>query len=172
MRTAARVLAEELFYGAGKVPTAEVVEQTVSHVSPAVPHFVHALVHETVAQCSTRLVPAVTDVSLAYEHRLLGSPGNWFFRDFLLRERAYPDHCRQGAAGVLRALAHADEPVPESDLQEQFAAGRAEPDLFEPMMTCLQEDYDLAQSADGWSMRCRVLADRWRRGEHWLTRSA
>jgi len=34
---------------------------------------------------------------------------------------------------------------------------------LESMMTCLEEDYDLERSDNGWNIGCKVLADRMRR---------
>ncbi|MDR3555613.1 MAG: hypothetical protein P4L55_12725 [Syntrophobacteraceae bacterium] len=40
---------------------------------------------------------------------------------------------------------------------------------YRKLMTCLEEDYDLVRIGEGWRMRSKVLAERWRLGEPWLT---
>ncbi len=43
---------------------------------------------------------------------------------------------------------------------------------YEKLITCLEEDYDLVKSEGSYRMRSKVLADRWRLGEPWLTQGA
>ena len=168
---AARILVEELFYGAGKVPSPDVVERVIQTVGAPIPYFLHALVHQAVAQSGTNTIPTVDTVDRAYRERLLGPQGNFVFRDFLLRARAYPKGYQRGAAAILRTLARADEPAEESELRRIFfqKAEAADDESFRRMMTCIEEDYDLVLSDERWSIRSKVLAERWRLGDPWLT---
>ena len=167
----ARILAEELFYGMGKLPGLPVIDQvvTLTGKKDSIPYFVHALAHETSAEAGTRKKLRESDVENAYYDRLLGPPGNIFFRDFLLREKAYPKSCRPCASAVLRALSCGfPEPFPEKELRAMFTQECE----YEKLITCLEEDYDLVKSEGSYRMRSKVLADRWRLGEPWLTQGA
>ena len=79
--------------------------------------------------------------------------------------------CRPGASKILRRLARAERPTPESELHGLFvkeSAGQTEY-RFEELMTCLEEDYDLVKENGGWSFRSKTLKERWRLSEPWLT---
>ncbi len=93
------------------------------------------------------------------------------FIGFLLRALAYPKEYQRGAAAILRTLARADEPVEESELKRVFLekTEAADDESFRRMMTCIEEDYDLVLSDERWSIRSKVLAERWRLGDPWLT---
>ena len=107
----------------------------------------------------------VADFPSDIDH-LLGPSGNICFRDFILREKGYPDDYRSSASQILKKLSRtAPEPIPQ-DALEKFCTGTCD---FRKLITCLVEDYDLVQSPEGWRMRSSVIADRWRIGEPWLT---
>lgn len=164
----ARLLAEELLYGMGKFPTTGVVTRLVELTGEddTIPYFVHALAHVTAEEVGPHKGITVPDVDRAYLDRLLGPSGNIFFRDFILRERAYPSEYRAGASKVLQCLTKTfPDSVPFAELQSSCLPGG---DLGK-LLTCLQEDYDLVDDGGAWRMRSRVLADRWRVGEPWLT---
>ncbi len=164
-----RLLAEELFYGMEKRPLPAAVDRVVHFTggNDTIPYFVHALAHVATEEAGLRASIEPKDVERAYQDRLLGPPGNHFFRDFLLRERAYPPSYRASASAILKELSRRyPEGVTENRLK---ALCSAECDLIR-LLTCLEEDYDLVKTADAWRMRSKVLADRWRIGEPWLTR--
>lgn len=167
----ARLLAEELFYGMGKLPTPAVINR-VTHLTgedDSVPYFVHALAHVTAEETSLRREIRENDVDRAYQDRLLGPAGNIFFRDFLLRERAYPPAYRTCASAILKRLSR-EFPSDLGDIELQGLCNAGS--NYRKLMTCLEEDYDLVRIDGGWRMRSKVLADRWRLGEPWLTGGA
>lgn len=167
----ARILAEELFYGMGKLPGLAVIDRivTLTGKKDSIPYFIHALAHETSAEAGTRKALNANDVQNAYYDRLLGPTGNIFFRDFLLREKAYPKPCRPCASAVLKALSCGfPQSFPEKELRAMFTLECE----YEKLITCLEEDYDLVKSKGSYRMRSKVLADRWRLGEPWLTQGA
>jgi hypothetical protein len=163
----ARLLAEELFYGMEKLPAPEVLGRLVALTGndDTVPYFVQALASYTAEQAGQRQEISTSDVELAYYDRLLGPQGNVCFRDFILRERAYPDDYRKCASPILKKLSQSQVVISEDELLQLCKAGCD----FNKLMTCLEEDYDLVHEAAGWRMRSRVIADRWRLGEPWLT---
>lgn len=164
----ARLLAEEIFYAMGKSPTRGVVERIVELTGQddTIPYFVHALVHVTAEEAGPHAAVTEAHVESAYLDRLLGPSGNIFFRDFILRERAYPAEYHAGASKVLQRLTGSfPDPVAFDELKSSCLP---DGDLRK-LMTCLQEDYDLVEQAGAWRMRSRLLADRWRVGEPWLT---
>lgn len=164
----AKLLAEELFYGMGKVPSPAAIARLVELTGndDTVPYFVHALAHYTTEQAGRKREIGVADVETAYYDRLLGPAGNICFRDFILRERAYPEGYRSCASPILKALSsRVLEAIPEAELKV-LCGDRV---VFDKLMICLEEDYDLVRQGDTWRMRSRVIADRWRLGEPWLT---
>ncbi len=164
----ARLLAEELFYGMKKRPTLAAINRLVELTGndDTVPYFVQALASYSAEQTGRRREIQADDVERAYYDRLLGPAGNTCFRDFILRERAYPGEYRSCASPILKRLSRAaPELVTEDELQQLCTDGCD----FKKIMTCLEEDYDLVYSEKGWRMRSRVIADRWRLGEPWLT---
>ncbi|MCE5265519.1 MAG: hypothetical protein LLG97_18565 [Deltaproteobacteria bacterium] len=164
----AKLLAEELFYGMEKAPFPAAIDRLVELTGndETVPYFVHALAHYTTEQVGQKREIGVADVETAYYDRLLGPLGNICFRDFILRERAYPEEYRSCASPILKALSRlAPVPVPEAELK-YLCEDRV---VFDKLMICLEEDYDLVRQGDTWRMRSRVIADRWRLGEPWLT---
>ena len=167
----ARLLAEELFYGMGKLPSPAATDR-VTHLTggdDSVPCFVHALAHVTAEETGLRREIRENDVDRAYQDRLLGPAGNIFFRDFLLRELAYPPPYRICASAVLKRLSRQfPSAVGDVELQGFCDSGSN----YQKLMTCLEEDYDLVRVDDGWRMPSKVLADRWRLGEPWLTGGA
>lgn len=164
----ARLLAEELFYGMQKQPTPTSLEclAGLTGNNDTVPYFVQALASYTAEQVGRRSKINEDDVEKAYYDRLLGPPGNFCFRDFILRERAYPGEYRACASPILKKLA---EQAPQSVTLEELQRLRKTGCDFDKLMTCLEEDYDLVRLGNGWRMRSRVIADRWRLGEPWLT---
>jgi len=164
----AKLLAEELFYGMERTPDQAAITRLVELTGndDTVPYFVHALAHYTTEQAGRKQSIVAADVELAYYDRLLGPPGNICFRDFILKERCYPDEYRACASLILKDLSRRmPETVSEADLKLHCDDNCD----FGKLMTCLQEDYDLIQENDAWRMRSRVIADRWRLGEPWLT---
>lgn len=164
----ARLLAEELFYGMEKLPTTSAIGRLVELTGDdeTVPYFVQALASYAAEQAGRRRQIRADDVELAYYDRLLGPSGNVCFRDFILRERTYPGSYRSCASPILKKLSRkAPDVVAEDELQRLCKEGCD----FKKLMTCLEEDYDLVHSENGWRMRSRVIADRWRLGEPWLT---
>lgn len=164
----ASLLAEELFYGMEKLPTISALERLVELTGDdeTVPYFVQALASYTAEQAGRRRQIHVEDVELAYYDRLLGPAGNVCFRDFILRERTYPGAYRSSASPILKQLSRkAPGFVADDELQRLCKEGCD----FKKLMTCLEEDYDLVRTELGWRMRSRVVAERWRLGEPWLT---
>lgn len=168
-RQEASLLAEELFYGMKKRPSLAVIEHLVDLTGgdDTVPYFVHALASYTAEQAGRKREISADDVDKAYYDRLLGPAGNICFRDFILRERSYPNDYRKCASRLLKTLAEqAPNFVAESLLKEACNDGCE----LRKIMTCLEEDYDLIHDdQQGWRMRSKVIADRWRLGEPWLT---
>lgn len=165
----ARVLTEELFYGMDKIPSLEVIDSVMAHTgqNDPIPYFIQALVNETITETGIRNKLEGNDVANAYYDRLLGPVGNIYFRDFLMREKIYPKLCKPCASRVLKILARQyPHPVLESEIRDYFTTDC----VYEKLMSCLEEDYDLVRSDDGFRLRSKVLADRWRLGEPWLTK--
>lgn len=164
----ARLLAEELLYGMDKLPTMSAIDRLVEFTGnhDSVPYFVQALTSYAAEQTGMRRVISSDDIEQAYYDRLLGPQGNVCFRDFILRERAYPDEYRASASAILKHLSQqAPSTAQDTELQQLCKQGCE----YEKLMTCLEEDYDLVHGENGWRMRSRVIADRWRLGEPWLT---
>ena len=164
----AKLLAEELFYGMEKAPSPDAIKRLTELTGgdETVPYFVHALAHYSTEQAGRRREIIVSDVEQAYYDRLLGAPGNVCFRDFILRERSYPNEYRAPASRILKELSRqAPALIAEAGLRELCGDACD----FDKLMICLEEDYDLVRQGDEWRMRSRVIADRWRLGEPWLT---
>ncbi len=155
---AASILVEELLYGAALRPDRAAIERFLQHVGRPVPYFVHALAIELADSVGSGAVDAGA-VDRAYQERML-SAGGEYFKPFRVEDRPYPDELRRAAHVILTHLAQSDRPVEEAELQQH--AGLDASKLAE-LLPCLQEDFDL-QSDGGWSMGCKVLADRFRRG--------
>lgn len=164
----AKLLAEELFFGMGKIPSQDAVARLVALTGgdETVPYFVHALAHYTTEQAGLKREINKEEVDIAYYDRLLGPSGNVCFRDFILREKGYPGDYRTGASKILKKLSRI---APETMSEQELKKLCAQDCDFRKLMTCLEEDYDLVNEADGWRMRSTVIADRWRLGEPWLT---
>ncbi|MBT9545303.1 MAG: hypothetical protein IV090_07940 [Candidatus Sericytochromatia bacterium] len=164
----AYLLAEELFYGMQKRPIPNAIERLVEFtgMEETIPYFVQALASYTCEQAGLRKEITTEDVEEAYYNRLLGPAGNVCFRDFILRERTYPKEYRLSASNILKHLSKmAPAIVTEEDLQKLCKGGCE----LKKLMTCLEEDYDIVPEGSGWRMRSKVIADRWRLGEPWLT---
>jgi hypothetical protein len=168
-RQDAAALTEELLYGARQIPSPEVVEQVLSEVGAPIPFFLHVLVDAT-CQKSDEVGRLDADVvRRAYREGLLGSDGNTYFRDYKLDHQPYPASLRGAAGALLRELAGEPDGVTVPRLREIFEKAGAEPESFEPLLSCLQEDYDLTEHDERWTMRPKVLRDRWSQQEPWLT---
>jgi hypothetical protein len=166
--TEAGLLAEELFYGMGKIPSPSSIERlvTLTGGDETVPYFVHALAHYTTEQAGLKREISPEDVEAAYYDRLLGPSGNVCFRDFILREKGYPAAYRDSASKILKKLSRTAPDILSEEVLKKLCTEGCE---FMKLMTCLEEDYDLVHETDGWRMRSAVIADRWRIGEPWLT---
>lgn len=156
---AARVLAQELLYGAGLRFLPETIDGLLSFVHPPVPYFLHALVGQLIDEVAERREVRPEDVEHAYRGRLLASAGAEFFKPFRVEDRPYPDAHKGAARALLVVLAHAEEAVELATLRQGTGLGR---DELITLLSCLEEDYDLEHHSGRWSMRNRVLADRWR----------
>ncbi len=165
----AKVLIEELFYGMDKIPSPGVIDSVMLHTGQRepIPYFIQALVNETIMESGTQRKLSENHVADAYYNGLLGPRGNNYFRDFFLRERIYPKTCKPCASAVLKTLARQfPHRVSESVLRDYFTNDC----VYEKLMSCLEEDYDLVRSENEFRLRSKVLADRWRLGEPWLTK--
>ena len=159
----AAVLVEELLYGERQAPSLEAIEEILEAVGEPVPYFLHAVVNAVLEEnlSGDSVTPEV--VNRAYTERLLGTFGNDLFKVYSLRDRPYPAELHRGAARLLRELALRPEGVEAGELRRVFI-GREETPLaeqFEPLLSCLQEDYDLVERHGLWTMRSKVLRDRW-----------
>jgi hypothetical protein len=167
----AAVLAEELLYGARLLPTPEARDEILRSLGEPVPYFLHAFVNLLAAEIADDEVVSAAAVRRAYSERMLGNAGYEFFKWYSLRDRPYPAPLREGARGILKALAAAQEGVAQESLRNEFLRGSPSAgDQFEPLLSCLQEDFDLIENEGRWLMRSKVLRDRWALGEPALTR--
>jgi uncharacterized protein len=171
--TEAAVLVEELLYGENLAPSREVVTRILEVVGAPVPYFLHTLVSALLAESASGTSAAVEDVDRAYNERILGTAGNELFKVYSLQDRPYPSDLRQAAARLLAELARRSEGIPTGELEQIFSdhAPPGAQGLFEPLLSCLEEDYDLIERDRVWIMRCKVLRDRWALRESWLTRT-
>ncbi len=160
----ARLLAEELFYGASCWPTPAAVNRVVEHAGAGITLFLHALVNEILDEPGPKKVVTPSDVDRAYYGRLLGSAGSDYLKPFRVDDRPYPEHLRKPARTILATLARSAGSVSLKELEVTLGLqGGGDAAELEALMTCLEEDYDLKRDPQGWSMRCKVLADLWRR---------
>ncbi len=162
----ATVLAEELFYGARQRPTPEVVEEILALIGAPIPFFVHELVN---VACGSGEEVTVEAIRQAYRDGLLGSRGRDTFKVYKLADQAYPGDLVKPAAALLRELAREPVGLSEERLRQLFVNAGAEDSRFSQLLSCLQEDYDLVEHDDQWTMRSKVLRDRWSLEEPWLT---
>ncbi len=83
----------------GKIPSPPVIQKAMDLTGSGevIPYFLHALANVAAAEVGARELLSAEDIEKAYYNRLLGPQGSIFFRDFLLREKAYPNTCRPGA---------------------------------------------------------------------------
>jgi hypothetical protein len=161
----AHMLVEELFYGAQRRPNPETITRFLEHTGKPVPFFLHSLAHQALEEIKDRRVVSVLDIDRAYNERLLGTAGYDHFKPFRLDDRPYPDELRKAAKTVLSLLSNTREPVPHSLIEDVVLRKHTNMDGsdLESLMTCLEEDYDLERSDNGWNIGCKVLADRMRR---------
>lgn len=168
----ARVLVEELFYGANATPSPEAVREVLARVGAPVPYFLHGLVHHALQEHRARFArdPLGAEVvGRAYVRRMLDEEGNEFFRPFRLKERGYPDGLREAAAMILRTLSRSDAAVSLAHLRDAAAVPA---ESFELLMTALAEDYDIVVDGDLTRLRSKVMRERWARREAWIREDA
>lgn len=164
------VLAEELLYGAELTPSPQAVAKMLEVVGEPIPYFLHALAGAVVEENPHHSPVTPEMVDRAYSQRILGDRGNNFFRIYRIGEQPYPRPLRRAAARLLMEIARAPEGATEATLRETFLrAAPEEQERFEPLLACLQEDFDLVPQDDRWRIRSKVLRERWALGETWLT---
>ncbi len=165
----AAVLIEELLYGERQSPSPEVVEEILAQVGAPIPFFLHVLI-DAIREKSTETGRLDADaVRWAYRVGLLGSRGNSHFREYKLDHQPYPDTLLKAATDLLLEVARESAGAPKERLRQVFVKSAPSPDDFEPLLSCLQEDYDLAERDGRWAMRSKVLRERWSQEEPWLT---
>lgn len=157
----AAVLVEELCYGHSRAPSEEVVSAVLERIGAPVPYFLQGLVHHALAE--GRAAFDVEAVDRGYRHRLLDVEGNEFFRPFRLKERGYRPDWLAPAAKVLARLARSEAPVLAAELHALVPAE------FDALMAALAEDYDIIENEGHFSLRSKVLRERWALRESWLT---
>lgn len=165
-----RILSEELLYGMDLLPSPEVLDRIRELVGEPVPYFLHALADAIQEETTSGSHPDPEVVEDAYRERVVGPLGSYLFKAYRLTAHPYPPELRGAAARLLRALAVAEDGVPEPDLADVFKRYSPEhrKDQFRALMACLEEDYDLVQGEAGWRMRCKVLRDRFRLSAPWI----
>ncbi len=168
-RQDAEVLIEELLYGERLNPSAEIVRGILTQVGAPIPYFVHALVDAIREKSLETGGLDIETVRWAYRVGLLGSRGNNHFKEYKLEHQPYPKNLRQAASAVLLEVARQPDGIPVERLSQVFADNAPGSDQFEPLLSCLQEDYDLTESDGRWAMRSKVLRERWSQEEPWLT---
>lgn len=166
----ARVLAEELLYGQNLAPSPAAVGRMLEALGEPIPYFVHALA-DAVAHESGGGAISPDLVDRAYTRRLLGDWGSRLFGIYRLGDQPYPSSLLRPAALILNTIARTPQGAAESDLRGLFAkrARKEDSDRFEPLLACLQEDFDLVSEDGRWRMRNKVLRERWALRERWLT---
>lgn len=169
-RTDAAVLAEELLYGENLAPSPAAVDRMLHVLGEPIPYFVHALAGAIVDESQDDTVSPET-VDRAYSRRILGDRGSHLFRIYRIGDQSYPRPLLRASEILLREMARSPEGAAASDLLtivEKRTPGEAA-GSFEPLLACLQEDFDLVFEEGRWRMRCKVLRDRWALRERWLT---
>lgn len=167
----AQELAEELFYGINLIPSPLLIEQLLNCVGrPTVPYFIHVLVDKIRLISRSQILPLPENIQRCYEDHVLGQGGIDTFREYELSQQPYPKELQKAAQAMLQTIASKGEQgVSESELKNIFEAKTDRHIDFECLLACLEEDYDLIQQDNQWSMRCKVLRDRWNLQEPWLT---
>jgi hypothetical protein len=167
----AAMLVEELLYGEGRMPSPEVTARIEATIGEPIPYFLHTVVNAVLQENSDGPVTPA-EVDRAYSERVLGTSGNDLFKVYSLRSQPYPPELLRASARLLQELADRPEGVEATELRRIFGRTSSAPDedRFEPLLSCLQEDYDLVEREDRWLMRCKVLRDRWALRVPWLTR--
>ncbi len=168
-RQDAVVLTEELLYGERLNPSFEIVEETLAQVGAPIPFFLHALVDAIREKSRETGSLVIETVRWAYRVGILGSRGNIYFKEYKLDHQPYPPHLRQAASKLLLGVARQPDGITDERLRQDFIANARSADDFEPLLSCLQEDYDLIEHDGRWAMRSKVLRDRWSQEEPWLT---
>ncbi len=164
------ILAEELLYGAELTPSPQAVSRMLEVVGEPIPYFLHALAGAVVEENPHRSLVTPDMVDRAYSQRILGDRGNNFFRIYRIGDQPYPVPLRRAAARLLTEIARAPEGSAEETLKKTFLrVARGEQERFEPLLACLQEDFDLILQGGRWRIRSKVLRERWALGETWLT---
>lgn len=164
----AGVLAEELLYGCHLTPSPEVIEQILAEVGAPIPFFLHVLIDAIREKSEESGRLDVETVRAAYRQGLLGSRGNTYFREYTLAHQPYPKSLLEAAGKLLRELAREPAGCSLTRLREVFLKSSTDETRFEPLLSCLQEDYDLVEDDGRWCMRSKVLRDRWSLEEPWL----
>ncbi len=168
-RQDAMVLTEELLYGERQSPSPEIVEEILEQVGAPIPFFLHAII-DAIREKSTETGRLDTEaVRWAYRVGLLGSRGNSHFREYQLDHQPYPESLRTAAAALLLDMAQDPTGVPLEQLRQVFVKSAPSSGDFEPLLSCLREDYDLIERDGRWAMRSKVLRERWSQAEPWLT---
>lgn len=162
----ATVLAEELFYGQGQIPTPDVIKEILAQIGAPIPFFIHQLVN---VACERGEEVTVEAVRQAYSDGLLGSRGRETFKVYKLADQRYPEDLVKPAAALLRELARKPDGLSTDRLHRLFVNAGADDARFLLLLSCLQEDYDLVDHDGHWTMRSKVLRDRWSLEEPGLT---
>ena len=169
----ATALAEELLYSQGRLPYPEAGAQVLAEIGEPVPFYIHALIQAACDETESGDAVGADTLRRAYRERILGTRGNDLFGVYRLAHQPYPPAMKPVAARLLKALAA--RPMGLTEAQLTKAAGALAPALggsIEPLLACLEEDYDLVLRNGRWAMRCKVLRDRWMQEEQWLTSGA
>jgi len=161
----AAMLAEELLLCGGLLPREEDIGEFLAHVGQPIPYFLHVLAGVLIDRVAPGSVLTRDEIGNAYDRGLMGIDSAEHFKPFRLEDRPYPVHLRGVARNVLTVLAHAPRPVQTAPLKTlaEEAEAVASPEDFVKLLSCLEEDFDLQQEDAGWSMRSKVISDRWRR---------
>lgn len=165
----AAVLAEELLYGESHIPSREVVARILEVVGEPIPYFLHAVVNAVVQEAASDPQLTPESVDRAYRERILDEPASELFRVYSLRDRPYPKALVQAASRLLRELAARPDGIEAKELRQVYekSVSPEEAERFVPLLSCLQEDFDLVQHEGRWTMRSKVLRDRWLLRDPW-----
>jgi uncharacterized protein len=163
------VLVEELLYGESHIPSREVVARILDVVGEPIPYFLHAVVNAVVQEVASDPPLTPESVDRAYRERILDEPASELFRVYSLRDRPYPRALVQAASRLLRELAARPDGMETEGLRQVYekSVPPEEAEKFVPLLSCLQEDFDLVQRGDRWTMRSKVLRDRWLLRDPW-----
>jgi hypothetical protein len=166
----ASLLIEELLYGSELNPDAKVIAQFLREIGVAVPYFIHALADMVRAACAAGGSLTAATVTKAYQERLLGYQGSHFFKAYGLAGQVYPEALKPFAGWALRRMASKEGGMSRRELARHFASRVKDEgeDRLDALMGCMEEDYDLERTKEGWRMRNKVIRDRIRLSSPWL----